>query len=127
MALNPSEERGESSKNKQSSVEEAAANYAAKSAEPLSQLRSTRPEILEVARRHGARNVRVFGSFARGDARRDSDLDLLVDAGPKHSPFFPAGLVADLEQLLGRKVEVVETEGLHWYVRDRVLEEVVLL
>src|SRR3989338_6302007 len=80
-----------------------------------------RQEILRISAKHGAVNVRVFGSFARGEARPGSDLDLLVDVGPNHSPFFPGGLLADLEELIGRRVDVVTSRGLHWYIRDRVL------
>jgi predicted nucleotidyltransferase len=125
----PGNESGETSSSGHGkfSVGEPAAEYAVQSADLISELRRKRAEILGIAKRHGARNVRVFGSFARGDARPNSDLDLLVEAAPKHSPFFPAGLIADLEEMLGRKVEVVEPEGLHWYVRDRVLKEAVLL
>ena len=90
-------------------------------------IRANREEILRIAASHGARNVRVFGSVARGDAGPDSDLDLLVDAGPETTPFFPGGLVADLEQLLGRRIDIVEPDGLYWYVRDRVLREAVPL
>ena len=86
-----------------------------------------RDEILGIAARHGARNVRVFGSFARGDAGPDSDVDLLIDAGPQTSPWFPGGLVADLEDLLGRRVDVVEPAALHHLLRDRVLAEAVPL
>ncbi len=81
-----------------------------------------RDQILEIAARHGAHNVRVFGSTARGEAGPESDVDLLVDVGPAHSPWFPAGLILDLEELLGRKVDVVTEGALHWYIRDRVLE-----
>ncbi len=88
-------------------------------------IEARRVEILRIAARHGARSVRLFGSVARGDARPDSDVDFLVEAGPDHSPFFPGGLVADLEELLGRRVEVVEPEGLHPLLRERVLEEAV--
>jgi hypothetical protein len=84
-------------------------------------------EILRTASKHGARNVRVFGSVARGEARPDSDVDLLVEVGPDRTPFFPGGLIADLEELLGKKVQVVTQEGLHWYIRERVLEEAVAL
>ena len=86
-----------------------------------------RDEILDIAARHGARNVRVFGSFARGDARPDSDVDFLIDAGPQTSPWFPGGLVVDLEELLGRRVDVVEPAALHHLLRDRVLAEAVPL
>ncbi len=86
-------------------------------------LKQKRGEILRIAEKHGARNVRVFGSVARGEAGPQSDLDLLVDVEPVHSPWFPGGLVADLEDLLGCNVDVVEPEGLHWYIRDKVLRE----
>ncbi len=90
-------------------------------------LKEKREEILRTASKHGARNVRVFGSVARGEARPDSDVDLLVEVGPDRTPFFPGGLIADLEELLGKKVQVVTQEGLHWYIRERVLEEAVPL
>ena len=90
-------------------------------------LTEKREEILRIAERHGAYNVRVFGSVARGDAGAASDVDLLVDVRPDHSAFFPGGLVADLEDLLGRRVDVVEPAGLHWYLRDTILHEAVPL
>lgn len=90
-------------------------------------LKEKREEILRTASKHGAGNVRVFGSVARGEARPDSDVDLLVEVGPDRTPFFPGGLIADLEELLGKKVQVVTQEGLHWYIRERVLEEAVAL
>ncbi|CAN5805572.1 nucleotidyltransferase domain-containing protein [soil metagenome] len=79
--------------------------------------------IRQVAERHGAQSVRVFGSFARGDARPDSDLDLLIEAGPETTPWFPGGIVADLEEALGRRVDVVTLKSLSPELRDRVLEE----
>ncbi|HVR99390.1 MAG TPA: nucleotidyltransferase domain-containing protein, partial [Thermoanaerobaculia bacterium] len=88
---------------------------------------SKREEILRIAEQHGASQVRVFGSVARGDARSDSDVDLLVKAGPHTSPWFPAGLILDLEELLERKVDVLTEGGLHWYLRDRILAEAVPL
>jgi len=90
-------------------------------------LEKKKEEILRIAARHGARNVRVFGSVARCEARPESDVDLLVEVGPDRTPFFPGGLIADLEDLLGKKVQVVTREDLHWYIRDRVLEEAVPL
>jgi len=80
-------------------------------------------EILRIAARHGATNVRVFGSAARGTAGPESDLDLLVDAGPNTSSWFPAGLMVDLEDLLGCRVDVAAEDTLHWVIRDRVLAE----
>lgn len=90
-------------------------------------LEAKKEEILRIAAKHGARNVRVFGSVARGEAGPESDVDLLVEVGPGRTPFFPGGLIADLEDLLGKKVQVVTQEDLHWYIRDRVLEEAVPL
>jgi len=90
-------------------------------------LRQYRDDILRLAAKHGARNVRVFGSVARGEDRPDSDVDFLVDLGPNRSFFFPGGLVADLEDLLGRHVDVVTEKGLHSVIRDRVREEAVPL
>jgi uncharacterized protein len=90
-------------------------------------LKERRQEILRIAARHGAHNVRIFGSVARGEAGPESDLDLLVEVGSDRTPFFPGGLIADLEELLGKKVQVVTQEALHWYIRERVLEEAVPL
>ena len=82
-----------------------------------------REEILRIAARHGATNVRVFGSVARGTAGPESDLDLLVDAGPDTSPWFPGGLIVDLEELLGCRIDVATEETLHRRIRDQVLAE----
>ena len=65
-----------------------------------------RAAILAIAAKHGVQSVRVFGSFARGDARADSDLDLLIEAGPHTPPWFPGGLLIDLEEELGRRVDI---------------------
>jgi uncharacterized protein len=86
-------------------------------------LRAKREEILRIAARHGARDVRVFGSVARGEATADSDIDLLVSTGAETSPWFPAALVAELERLLGRKVDIVTEDGLYWLLRRRILQE----
>ena len=90
-------------------------------------LREKREQILEIAAHHGATNVRVFGSAAKGTAGPESDLDLLIDVLPEHSAWFPAGLILDLEELLEREVDVVTEEALHWYVRDQVVAEAVPL
>jgi len=90
-------------------------------------VKSRRDEILALARRHGVTRVRVFGSMARGDARPDSDVDLLVEVGPDPSAWFPGGLVADLESLLGRRVQVITERGLDDLLRDQVLDEAVPL
>lgn len=82
-----------------------------------------REAIKAVAAQHGVRSLRVFGSRARGEAGSGSDLDLLIEAGPERSFFFPGGLVADLEDLLGCAVEVVTEKALHPALRERVLRE----
>ena len=86
-----------------------------------------RQVIREIAARHGVVSIRVFGSFARGDVRPDSDIDLLIERGARRTPFFPGGLVADLEELLGRRVDVVTEAALPAGIRDRVLKEAVAL
>jgi predicted nucleotidyltransferase len=86
-------------------------------------LAEKRDEILRLARKHGARNVRVFGSTVRHEDTPDSDIDLLVEAGPERAPFFPGGLLADLEALLDRHVDIMTENGLHWYIRKKVLQE----
>ena len=90
-------------------------------------LQEQRDAVLEIARRHGVTSVRVFGSVARGDESAESDIDLLVTAGPVVSPWFPAGLVLDLEELLGRHIDVVTERGLNPLLRDQVLSEAVPL
>jgi len=82
-----------------------------------------REEILRLAERRGAGSLRVFGSVARGEAREGSDLDLLVAWEPGRSLLDHAGLVQDLQELLGMKVHVGTEKSLHWYVRDRILRE----
>ena len=90
-------------------------------------LRARREQVLNIARRHGARNVRVFGSVARGDAGPQSDIDFLVEMEPGRSLLDLGGLVADLQQLLGCNVDVVTERGLKSRIRARVLEEAIPL
>jgi len=84
-----------------------------------------RAEILRLAARHGAQNVRLFGSVARGEAGPDSDLDFLVDLESGRSLLDHAALVVDLEDLLGCRVDVVTDRGLRPKIRDRVLKDAV--
>ena len=86
-------------------------------------LSDKRDEVLRIARRHGALNVRVFGSVAEGRANENSDVDFLVDLEPERSLFDLGGLLMDLQELLGRRVDVVTEKSLHWYIRDRILSE----
>ncbi|MBL7140517.1 MAG: nucleotidyltransferase family protein [Planctomycetes bacterium] len=82
-----------------------------------------REGILRLADRHGARNVRVFGSAANGNVGPDSDVDFLVDLDPDRSLLDLGALLMDLQDLLGRKVDLVTEQALHWYIRERVLRE----
>jgi len=91
----------------------------------LEELQKRREDILRVAARHGAANIRLFGSVVRGDDTEASDIDLLVDTGSRTSSWFPAGLILDLEELLGRRVEVITERGLNPLLRGQVLEEAV--
>jgi uncharacterized protein len=94
----------------------------------LQELRTTRrDEILRVAARRGTRNVRVFGSVARGESDAASDIDFLVDLEPDRSLFDLSGLLIDLEAMLQTGVDVVTERGLRARIRERVLREAVPL
>lgn len=82
-----------------------------------------RAQLLALARRHGMRSIKVFGSMARGDAGPDSDVDLLVEPEPGQSGFALGALLMDAEALLGRHVDVVTVALLHPLLRGRVLSE----
>jgi predicted nucleotidyltransferase len=86
-------------------------------------LADKRDEVLRIAGKHGALNVRVFGSVAEGRADENSDVDFLVDLEPGRSLFDLGGLLMDLQDLLGRRVDVVTEKSLHWYIRNQVLRE----
>jgi uncharacterized protein len=86
-------------------------------------LREKRHDILRIAAQHGARNLRVFGSVARGDDGAHSDIDLLVDMDPDRSLLDVVGLGQDLEELLDRRVDVLTGASLHPRLRDRILAE----
>ncbi len=87
------------------------------------QLSNKRKEILTIAAKYGAHNVRIFGSVVHGKERPDSDIDLLVDLDPDRSLLDLGGLLMDLKELLGRKVDIVTEKGLHWYIRDKIKQE----
>jgi predicted nucleotidyltransferase len=93
----------------------------------LARLQAERANILRVAAHRGARTIRVFGSVARGDADAQSDVDFLVDLEPGRSLFDLGGLLMDLQNLLGCRVDVVTENGLRERIRKRVLKEAVLL
>ena len=86
-------------------------------------IQDKKEQILALAAKHGALNVRVFGSVANGTANEESDIDFLVDLEQDRSLFDLGGLLMDLQQLLNRNVDVVTENGLHWYIKDRILSE----
>ena len=86
-------------------------------------LQEKRPEILRIATLHGARNVRLFGSIARGDDSPGSDIDLLVEMESGRSLLDLVGLGQDLERLLNRRVDVVTDGSVHPALRARILAE----
>ena len=90
-------------------------------------IQARRDQILALAARYGASNVRIFGSVARGEARPDSDIDFLVRLEDQRSLLDLVGLWQDLEDLLGCQVDVVTERGLKERMRERVLREAVSL
>jgi len=84
-------------------------------------------KIKKIAAKHGAYDIRIFGSISRENENQDSDIDLLVKTQEKTSPWFPGGLISDLENMLGKKVEVVTETGLNKLIRDQVLKEAIAL
>ena len=93
----------------------------------LTELRTRRSEIIEIARARGASRVRVFGSVARGEATESSDVDFLVDLEPDRSLFDLGGLLMDLQDLLNRNVDVVTERGMRPRVAHRVLADAIEL
>lgn len=93
----------------------------------LEALRRQKKIVERIAAAHGAYNLRVFGSLARGEATETSDIDLLVDMDPDRSLLDLGGLLMDLRELLGRDLDIVTEAGLRKRIRTRVLEEAVPL
>lgn len=90
-------------------------------------LKEKRGDILRIAAEHGAYNIRIFGSVARGEADSESDIDFLVDMEPGRSLLDLGGLLMDLQDLLGCPIDVVTEKGLRERIRDRALKEAVAL
>ncbi len=90
-------------------------------------LQDRRMDILQIAARHGARTVRIFGSVARGEAGPGSDVDILVNLNPGRSLLDIVAIKQDLEDLLGRKVDVVTEAAISPYIREQVLKEAITL
>lgn len=83
--------------------------------------------IKEIAKKHGAYDIRIFGSVSRGEETSGSDIDFLVKTETITSPWFPGGLIADLQIILGRKVDVVTENGLNKLLREHVLRDAIQL
>lgn len=83
-----------------------------------------RDAILKIAEKYGVKTVRIFGSHARGDFTPDSDVDFIIEVDDRpRAPWFPGGLVAELERLLGKRVDVVDVDAINPRIRDNVLRE----
>jgi hypothetical protein len=99
-----------------------------KTAPTLESLRARRDDILALAKKHGASNIRVFGSVARGEATPESDIDLLVDQDwSRLTTWGGIGLIIELEDLLDCKVDVATSDELKPRIRERALREAVPL
>ena len=86
-------------------------------------IQKKRGKIISIVNRHGLRNIRIFGSVARGEETPLSDIDFLVDIDKGCTIFDLSGANVQLQALLGRKVDIVTENGLHWYLRDKILRE----
>ena len=93
----------------------------------IDELRTKREQILEIAGRHGVRRLQVFGSAVRGEATHSSDVDFLIEVEGRTTPWFPGGLVAELENLLGCRVDVVEPGAVREGLKEVILREAVPL
>jgi predicted nucleotidyltransferase len=91
----------------------------------MDRLREKQEDIMRIAESNGARNLKVFGSVARGEEGPESDIDLLVEMEPERNLLDMGRLLMDLQDFLGCKVNIVGPEGLHWYIRKKVLSEAV--
>ncbi|NLV23123.1 MAG: nucleotidyltransferase family protein [Syntrophomonadaceae bacterium] len=93
----------------------------------MNELHRLREHIIKIAQKHGASNIRVFGSVARGEDTADSDIDFLMDFNPGRSLVDLVALKLELEDLLGRKVDIVTEQALLPRIRKNVLQEAVEL
>lgn len=92
-----------------------------------SRILCNRDAIKRIAAKHGVLTIRVFGSVARGDDDESSDIDFLITVGNNLSPWFPGGLINELEEMLHCRVDITTEDALHPLLRDRILAEAVAL
>ena len=93
----------------------------------LELLKERRQQIIEIASKHGAYDIRIFGSVVRDADRPDSDIDILVKRREQISKWFPAGLILELENVLKRRIDVVTEKGLNPFIKEHVMKEAVTL
>lgn len=93
----------------------------------LELLKRNAQKIIDIGKKHGAFDLKVFGSVARGDYEEKSDFDFIYTLGETSSPWFPGGFVMDLENLLGKKVDVASEKYLKERLRDQILSEAIPL
>ncbi len=91
----------------------------------IDEVKAKREDILNIAKKHGAYNIRIFGSVVRGEAKQDSDLDVLIDLEPNRSLFDHAALMIELQETMNCKVDVVTEKGLRPRIREVVLKEAI--
>jgi len=89
----------------------------------LERIQQQKKNILAIARQHGLVRLRLFGSVVRGEETPQSDIDLLVDLEPGRSMFDLGGALIQLQELLRRKVDIVTEGGLHWYLKEKIMQE----
>lgn len=93
----------------------------------LARIQQHKKNILAIARQHGLVRLRIFGSVLRGEETPQSDIDLLVDLEPGRTMLDLGGALIKLQELLGRKVDIVTERGLHWYLKEKIMQEAVPL
>jgi len=93
----------------------------------LERIQQQKKNILAIARQHGIIRLRIFGSIIRGEETPQSDIDLLVELEPGRSMLDLGGALIRLQELLGRKVDIVTERGLHWYLKEKITQEAVPL
>ncbi len=89
----------------------------------IGEVKAKREDILNIAKKHGAYNIRIFGSVVRGEAKQDSDLDVLIELEPNRSLFDHAALMVELQEIMNCKVDVVTEKGLRARIRENILKE----
>ncbi|MDU9048854.1 MAG: nucleotidyltransferase family protein [Candidatus Electrothrix sp. Rat3] len=93
----------------------------------LERIQRQKKNILAIAQQHGIVRLRIFGSVIRGEETPQSDIDLLVELEPGRSMLDIGGALIRLQELLGRKVDIVTERGLHWYLKEKIMQEAIQL